>query len=100
MPSLWADHSSLITAVKVAHMGTADDCARQGVKCQLMVVESTGAWDNQATRVLQDFRLSATRAMPWRPLVGSPDFLLCLHRRRSLPVCTEDGAVLSGAEAL
>ena len=47
---------------KESHLHTADVCASQGVKFQPMVLESTGAWEASASRVLWDMaRAVATR---------------------------------------
>ena len=66
-------------------MGTACDCARQGVEFQPMVVESTGAWDKQAARVLWDIT-RGRRDAAWTPLAGA------LYRGEEPPCASRVGS--------
>ena len=45
--------ASSYTQTKATHLNTAAACEQQGVKFVPLVVESTGAWDPSASRVLQ-----------------------------------------------
>ena len=53
------DELASYARLKAAHMDTAGACARQGVKFLPMVLESTGAWDPAAARVLWELARAA-----------------------------------------
>ena len=82
--------ASSYTQTKATHLNTAAACEQQGVKFVPLVVESTGAWDPSASRVLQVIsrataaRLGADAAAMHAELLQDLCVVVRLHRARAI----------------